>query len=63
MNSLLDRFLRLRLASSLNLDDTAIRERRISELRALLEEIAVPTCDTASGNDDGEHERLQPSYS
>ena len=63
MNSLLDRFLRLRLASSLNVDDTAIREQRVAELRALLEEIAAPPFETAPGNSEGERERLQPSFS
>jgi hypothetical protein len=64
MNSLLDRFIRLRLASSLPLDDTIVRERRISELRALLEEIAAPGYDSALGDDDrGEGERLEPSFS
>jgi hypothetical protein len=63
MNSLLDCFLRLRLASSLNVDDAAVRERRISELKALLEEIAVPSCEAASDEDEGAHDRLQPSFS
>jgi hypothetical protein len=45
VTSLLDRLLRLRLASSLDLDDSAAREKRIAELRSLLDEIAVRTDD------------------
>ena len=62
MNSLLDRIFRLRLASSLHMDDSAIREKRIAELRSLLGEIAAPAGDWASCDDDlGESERLQIS--
>jgi hypothetical protein len=62
MNSLLDRLFRLRLASSLHADDSAIREKRIAELRSLLDEIAAPAGDRASCDDDrGEGERLQTS--
>jgi hypothetical protein len=60
MNSLLDRLLRLRLASSLHADDSAIREKRIAELRSLLDEIAVRADDHASCDDPiGKGELLQ----
>jgi hypothetical protein len=62
MTSLLDRLFRLRLVSSLHTDDSAIRERRIAELRSLLDEIAAPTGDEASNEADrGEGEWRQTS--
>ena len=48
MNSLLDCLFRLRLAASLLTDDSAIREKRLAELRSLLDEIAAPSKDEAS---------------
>jgi hypothetical protein len=51
MNSLLDRLMRLRLASSLPMDDGAVRERRMTELRSLLDEIAVRMDEGASAED------------
>jgi hypothetical protein len=52
MNSLLDRILRLRIASCLHSDDDTLREKRIAELRLLLEAIAAPAGDEASRHDD-----------
>jgi hypothetical protein len=52
MTSLLDPLLRLRLVSSLHSDDSAIRERRMAELRSLLAEIAAPAGDGTSTDDD-----------
>ena len=61
MNSLLDHLVRLRLAASLHTDDSAIREKRIAELRSLLDEIAAPVGEDATRNDPGEREWLQTS--
>ena len=62
MNSLLDRLFRLRLAASLHADDKTLRERRLAELRELLDEIALPVGDGVRGNDErGEREWLRTS--
>ena len=61
MNSLLDRLFRLRLAASLLTDDSAIREKRIAELRSLLDEIAAPSGDEASDNEPDERQWLRTS--
>ena len=52
MNSLLDRLFRLRLAASLDADDSATREKRLAELRSLLDEIAAPIGDGPSRDDE-----------
>jgi hypothetical protein len=43
MNSLLDRLFRVRLACSIQVDDTTVRDRSMAELRALLADIATPS--------------------
>ena len=59
MNSLLDCLFRLKLAASLLKDDSAIREKRIAELKSLLDEIAVPSGDGASCGEETDDERWQ----
>jgi hypothetical protein len=57
MNSLLDRLFRLRLAASLLSDNSTIREKRIAELRSLLDEIAAPSGDDPSCGEETDDEQ------
>jgi hypothetical protein len=61
MNALLDRLFRLRLAASLLADDSALPEKRMAELRSLLDEIAAPSGNEGSCDDERDERPWLPT--